>query len=54
VRAVADRDIASVALPPLGCGYGGLNWADVRGAIEVRFADRSGVRAVLYPPGSRS
>jgi O-acetyl-ADP-ribose deacetylase (regulator of RNase III) len=54
VRAIDDRGIDSVALPPIGCGYGGLDWADVRAAIEARFEGRSDVRAVVYPPGARS
>ena len=31
--------ILSVAIPPLGCGLGGLNWADVKPLIEKIFDD---------------
>src|SRR5580658_7888140 len=30
VREITTREIKSIALPPLGSGLGGLNWADVR------------------------
>ncbi|HBO46339.1 MAG TPA: Appr-1-p processing protein, partial [Planctomycetaceae bacterium] len=30
VEEVRERGIASVAVPPLGCGLGGLSWARVR------------------------
>src|SRR5881275_606860 len=31
---IRTRGIRSIALPPLGSGLGGLNWADVRPRIE--------------------
>src|SRR3954470_1840626 len=34
VRVVRERRIRSIALPPLGCGNGGLDWGQVRKAIE--------------------
>jgi len=30
----SDMGISSIALPPLGCGLGGLNWADVKNLIN--------------------
>src|SRR4029077_14217852 len=30
VHVIRDRHIKSVALPPLGCGHGGLSWPTVR------------------------
>jgi O-acetyl-ADP-ribose deacetylase (regulator of RNase III) len=33
-RVLTELQIESVALPPLGCGLGGLHWADVRPRIE--------------------
>lgn len=32
----------SVAIPPLGCGCGGLRWSNVKPLIEKHFADYSG------------
>ena len=33
-RVIAEKGIQSVALPPLGCGNGGLDWSVVRPEIE--------------------
>ncbi|HVQ96315.1 MAG TPA: macro domain-containing protein [Mycobacteriales bacterium] len=52
VRVVVDLNIRSVAVPPLGCGNGGLDWSEVepriRAALEQLDPD---VQVVLYPPG---
>ena len=50
VRDIAERGIKSVAVPPLGCGSGGLEWRQVRPLIEAAFADAT-ARVVLYAPG---
>lgn len=50
VRVVRERDIRSIALPPLGCGNGGLDWADVRPKIEAAFAKLPTVNALLFEP----
>ena len=34
VRVIAEREIKSIAVPPLGCGNGGLEWADVEPLIH--------------------
>jgi O-acetyl-ADP-ribose deacetylase (regulator of RNase III) len=49
-RVVADYDIKSLALPPLGCGLGGLAWADVRPLIEAALGDLP-VDAIVFEPG---
>ena len=51
IAEVKRLDIRSIALPPLGCGLGGLNWADVRPRIEAAFAALPGVHVLLYEPG---
>lgn len=43
----------SVAVPALGCGLGGLAWADVRPRIEQALGELPGVRVLLYPPHRR-
>ena len=53
VREVERRRIASIAIPPLGCGGGGLDWGDVEAIITSRFEALPGVRVVLFPPGYR-
>ena len=50
VRVIKEEDIRSIALPPLGCGNGGLNWSDVRGEIEAAFRDVPEVRVIVYEP----
>ena len=47
---VRSRNIRSIAVPPLGCGLGGLNWADVRPLIETAFAEVPDVRVLVYEP----
>lgn len=51
VKEIQQRDIESIAIPPLGCGNGGLNWKDVEAIIEQHVAALPMVRVVLYPPG---
>ncbi len=48
MRAQADAEqIASMAIPRIGVGYGGLSWRKVRAIVEVVFADWPG-RLVVY------
>jgi O-acetyl-ADP-ribose deacetylase (regulator of RNase III) len=47
---VTSREIRSIAIPPLGCGLGGLHWPDVRALIEQRLGDLDGVDVMLYAP----
>jgi hypothetical protein len=42
--------ITSIALPPLGCGNGGLDWNDVFPLIESAFAKVPHVRVLVYAP----
>lgn len=50
VRVVRELGITSVAVPALGCGNGGLDWGEVRSAIERAFAELPEVRVMLFPP----
>lgn len=50
VREVDRLGIKSIAVPPLGCGLGGLNWADVRPLIVDAFNGLNDVTAIVYPP----
>lgn len=47
---VIRLSIRSIALPPLGCGLGGLNWPDVKTRIETAFTALPDVRVLLYEP----
>jgi O-acetyl-ADP-ribose deacetylase (regulator of RNase III) len=42
--------IRSIAVPPLGCGNGGLDWADVRPLIEAAFETLPDVEVRLFGP----
>lgn len=50
VRAVREHGIQSIAIPPLGCGNGGLDWSEVRPLIVEAFADLPHVTVALYEP----
>ena len=52
VEEVRERQISSIAIPPLGCGLGGLEWNDVLPIIESAFAELPGVVALIYQPTS--
>ncbi len=51
VQEVRDRNIRSIAIPPLGCGLGGLQWAEVRPKIEAAFEALPDVKVFLFEPG---
>jgi O-acetyl-ADP-ribose deacetylase (regulator of RNase III) len=50
VEALKRHRISSVALPPLGCGNGGLSWEDVRPLIEKHLRGLSDVRVTVLEP----
>jgi O-acetyl-ADP-ribose deacetylase (regulator of RNase III) len=50
VRVIREKEIRSIALPPLGCGAGGLHWDVVRREIEAALADVPEVKATVYTP----
>lgn len=49
-RVVEENNIRSLAVPPLGCGAGGLDWIDVRPAIEEALHALTGVNVIVYEP----
>ena len=51
VKDVSRLQIQSLALPPLGCGHGGLMWDDVYPMIVQAFKAVPDVRVVVYAPG---
>lgn len=52
VRVVAEKNIRSIALPPLGCGAGGLEWSHVRQEIELAMSELPDVDVLVYEPTS--
>jgi O-acetyl-ADP-ribose deacetylase (regulator of RNase III) len=52
VLQVQRLKIESIAVPPLGCGNGGLEWSAVRPLILEAFAGVPHVRVVLFEPAN--
>jgi len=50
VAEVQKAGIRSIAIPPLGCGNGGLDWAVVRPRIEAAFSGIPDVQVLLFSP----
>ncbi|WP_417677608.1 macro domain-containing protein [Roseibium sp.] len=50
VNQVRELGIKSVALPPLGCGNGGLDWLEVRPLIEKSLSELPDVKFVVFAP----
>lgn len=50
VDEVSRLGIQSIAIPPLGCGNGGLSWEEVRPLIYAAFAGLPEVQVLLYEP----
>ena len=51
VATIKRLHIRSIAVPPLGCGNGGLDWNEVRPRIESAFAALPEVRVLVFAPG---
>jgi len=49
-REVRERKIQSIAMPALGAGLGGLDWAEVRELIERFVQGLPGVRVIAFEP----
>jgi O-acetyl-ADP-ribose deacetylase (regulator of RNase III) len=49
-RLIVEKHIDSIALPPLGCGNGGLQWSVVRPLIERALSDLPDVEVFIYEP----
>ncbi len=55
LKVIEEKNITSIALPPLGCGNGGLDWKHVRPIIESKLlavSDRINIE--VYEPGHHS
>lgn len=50
VDVVRREGVGSIAVPPLGCGQGGLDWAVVEPLIRSKLAQLGDVDVRLYPP----
>ncbi len=53
IKVIRERRIRSIAVPPLGCGLGGLDWEEVRPRIEEAFLGFDDLQVVVFePPGA--
>lgn len=52
VRVVKELEIRSIAIPPLGCGHGGLFWSDVEPRIRSALEALDEVDVLLFAPGA--
>ena len=50
VAAIGERNIRSIAVPPLGSGLGGLDWSDVRPRIEAALRPLEETRVTVFEP----
>ena len=50
VMVIREHGIQSVAVPPLGCGNGGLDWRNVEPIIQAKLSVLSDVEVHLYSP----
>jgi O-acetyl-ADP-ribose deacetylase (regulator of RNase III) len=50
VAEVKRLGIRTIAIPPLGCGLGGLEWPDVRPRIEKAFSSVPELHVWLFEP----
>lgn len=49
-KLIVNLNIKSIALPPLGCGLGELNWNDVRRHIENALSQLPEVNVIVFEP----
>ncbi len=49
-KVIRERQIRSIAIPPLGCGLGGLEWSDARPRIERALRGLSFLDSTLFEP----
>jgi O-acetyl-ADP-ribose deacetylase (regulator of RNase III) len=53
VDEIKRLEIRSVAIPPLGCGLGGLRWSDVKQQIERVLSGLANVEVLVFEPAGK-
>lgn len=51
-KVIEERRIKSIAMPPLGCGNGGLDWEGVKVLIEKYLSGLTDVDIIVYEPNA--
>ena len=54
VKVITDKAITSIAIPPLGCGNGGLDWKLVKPMIVSALSSLNNVDIHIYEPGNEA
>jgi O-acetyl-ADP-ribose deacetylase (regulator of RNase III) len=52
-RFIEQNGVRSIAIPPLGAGNGGLDWAEVKPRIAQALGDLDGVEVLVFEPTAR-
>ena len=47
---IIEKNIHSIAIPPLGCGLGGLDWSEVRPRIEKTLCGIYNLHVTIFEP----
>ena len=50
VKIIVNQKINSIAIPPLGCGNGGLQWEEVKILLETHLSPLVDVEILIYEP----
>lgn len=54
VQVIQNKGIKSLAIPPLGCGLGGLKWSEVKPLIEKKLGQIEALEVVIFEPSSKA
>ncbi len=49
-KVIQENQIKSIAIPPLGCGAGGLDWTEVKPLIEAFAVSLDNVEVLIFEP----
>ncbi len=52
-KVIENKKIESIAIPPLGCGNGGLKWDKVRALMEKYLSPLTDVEVIIYEPSAK-
>ena len=50
IRVINEKNIKTLALPPLGCGLGGLYWSEVKNKIIEKLMNLQSVQIIVFEP----